>query len=218
MVNIPSPDKLTFNAGVSSDNDPYFFQKIGSGDNHYLKLAINDNSNETFQIWGNACGEKGKCGGLGAMKHKFTAIGDVEHVGTLKAGNGIIINKSKGKGKGKYNIISSDDDWLRINNNDNIGRTAMYGNVSINGTKKGMGGLSVGAWTSNVGEGNIAATGKIIAEKQLCMGDANNRTCIAPSFFRKMVNQYYVNQKNRFTADEMIQLKTLASAFKNFKK
>ena len=62
--------------------------------------------------------------------------------------------------------MSSDKDWLRIGNNDNPGRTAMYGNVSINDTKKGQGGLSVGAWKS-VGQGNIEASGNIKANKYL---------------------------------------------------
>ena len=53
-------------------------------------------------------------------------------------------------------------DWLRVNDlADSVGRTALYGNLSINDTKKGGGGgLSVGSW-ADVGQGNIKASGNI---------------------------------------------------------
>jgi hypothetical protein len=61
------------------------------------------------------------------------------------------------------NISRTDGgDWLRINDaTNNAGRTALYGNLSINSTQKGFGGLSVGTWGSDAGEGNIAITGEI---------------------------------------------------------
>jgi hypothetical protein len=61
------------------------------------------------------------------------------------------------------NISRTDGgDWLRINDaTNNAGRTALYGNLSINSTQKGFGGLNVGTWGSDAGEGNIKATGNI---------------------------------------------------------
>ena len=56
-----------------------------------------------------------------------------------------------------------DGDWLRINDGESVGRTAIYGKVSINDTKNGHGGLSVGEWDAPVGAGNIKATGNISA-------------------------------------------------------
>ena len=63
-------------------------------------------------------------------------------------------------------------DWLRINDaTNNVGRTALYGNLSINGTQKGLGGLVVGTWgDSNIGEGNIKATGNITAGGNVTTG------------------------------------------------
>lgn len=65
----------------------------------------------------------------------------------------------------------SGHDWLRINphahGGKNIsahtgsGKTAMYGNVSINHKYNGGSGLSVGSWNHNVGQGNIRASGNI---------------------------------------------------------
>ena len=56
-------------------------------------------------------------------------------------------------------------DWLRINGDGNgatgSGKTALYGNLSVNGAEGG-GGLTVGDWAA-AGNGNIVATGKIFA-------------------------------------------------------
>jgi ubiquitin-protein ligase len=61
-------------------------------------------------------------------------------------------------------------DWLRINNDDQSpGQTALYGNLSINDTRNGKSGLTVGSWES-AGQGNIKATNNIIAGKQICIG------------------------------------------------
>ena len=54
-------------------------------------------------------------------------------------------------------------DWLRINNEGGTnGRTALYGNLSVNGIMDGHSGLSVGTW-GDAGEGNIKASGNITA-------------------------------------------------------
>ena len=137
-----------------NDNDPYSLQKIGNNDSNSLRLTLNDNDNESLQIWGNSCGQ-GNCGGAGTLKHKFDTSGNYTSEGKILPKGGIINKNNK-------QIISSDTDWLRIGNNNNPGRTAMYGNVSINSTKNSKSGLSVGAWKS-VGQGNIEATGNIKA-------------------------------------------------------
>ena len=55
-------------------------------------------------------------------------------------------------------------DWLRVNDQGaSVGQTAMYGGVCINDTRQAHGGLSVGDWNSNVGQGNIRAAGTISA-------------------------------------------------------
>jgi hypothetical protein len=78
-------------------------------------------------------------------------------------------------------------DWLRINDQGaSVGQTAIYGGVSINDTReykddKGVvqsrGGLSVGDWKSDVGKGNIDATGRILARKNLQTN--RNRVCFS---------------------------------------
>jgi hypothetical protein len=72
-------------------------------------------------------------------------------------------------------INRNSGDWLRINDQGaSVGRTAMFGGVCINGSKQTQGqthgGLSVGDWISNVGEGNIHATGKISAGGDVSVG------------------------------------------------
>jgi hypothetical protein len=64
-------------------NDPYYIEKIAPNpDNSTLRLTINDNENESLEIWGDSCRTTG-CGGPGVMRHKFTATGDARHTGDL---------------------------------------------------------------------------------------------------------------------------------------
>ena len=80
-LEISKGNKLRF---TGSDNDPYWFEKIGNTDSNHLRLTINDNSNESLQIWGNSCGTTG-CGGEGILQHKFDASGNTQHKGTVTA-------------------------------------------------------------------------------------------------------------------------------------
>ena len=82
-MNLKKGQKLSFQ-NSEADNDPYYFQKVGNTDSNYLKLTINDNNNESFQIWGDSCGSGG-CEGDGVMKHKFDSSGNANHVGTITA-------------------------------------------------------------------------------------------------------------------------------------
>jgi len=80
--------KLRFrHAGANGDDnsDPYYLEKVNtSGNNNSLRMTINDDSDESFQIWGNSCGEAGGCGGPGAMQHYFGANGTAIHKGNIQ--------------------------------------------------------------------------------------------------------------------------------------
>jgi hypothetical protein len=70
-------------SGGDHDSDPYHLEKVRSaGNENSLRLTINDDANESFQIWGNSCGA-GNCGGAGTMQHNFVANGNAEHRGDL---------------------------------------------------------------------------------------------------------------------------------------
>lgn len=91
--------KIRFaNADGGDDTDPYHLQKVQkAGNENSLRLTINDDANESFQIWGNSCAA-GNCGGEGTMQHNFVADGNVEHKGKVKSagfvsGGGDNINK-----------------------------------------------------------------------------------------------------------------------------
>ena len=64
----------------------HYIEKIGNIDSNHLRLTINDNSNESLQIWGNSCGTTG-CGGAGVKQHQFDASGNAFHNGTVTASN-----------------------------------------------------------------------------------------------------------------------------------
>jgi cytoskeletal protein CcmA (bactofilin family) len=105
-------------------------------------------------------------------------------------------------------------DWFRINHHtDSSGQTGVYGNLSINTTKKGKGGLSVGNFTSP-GNGNISATGNIIADgnirgtditcgtitssgnvkgNNLCIGE----TCIDENQLKVLKGEHAITFKSR---------------------
>ena len=76
-LNIPKSGRITFGAG--EDNDPYHLRKIGNADSNHLRLTLNDNTDESLQIWGDSCrGDKCKPDG-GTQKHAFFSNGDVHH-------------------------------------------------------------------------------------------------------------------------------------------
>jgi hypothetical protein len=86
-------------------------------------------------------------------------------------------------------------DWLRINNDSNTGRTALYGNLSINDTVAGHSGLSVGSW-EDAGQGSIKATGDVTVKGKICIND----TCINETDLKRYKNimpQGYINIVNR---------------------
>lgn len=54
-------------ANGSDDTDVYHMEKINAGpDINSLRLTINDNADEKFQIWGQSC-DLGDCGGAGKL-------------------------------------------------------------------------------------------------------------------------------------------------------
>jgi hypothetical protein len=68
-------------AGANGDDnsDPYYLEKVqSSSNNNSLRMTINDDSDESFQIWGDSC-RAGNCGGPGALKHHFQATGRTQH-------------------------------------------------------------------------------------------------------------------------------------------
>lgn len=81
----------TMNRSYSDKNntDAYYMQKVVS-DQSSLRLTINDNSDESFQIWGDACGA-GNCNGEGRMAHKFQANGNVVSRGDVAVGGSVTV-------------------------------------------------------------------------------------------------------------------------------
>jgi hypothetical protein len=91
-------------SGGNNDSDPYYIEKVRAGENNNsLRLTINDDANESFQIWGDSCGA-GKCGGPGTMKHNFGANGDAQHTGTLKASKICVGNVCLTDNKGRLQV------------------------------------------------------------------------------------------------------------------
>ena len=83
----PAMDADGTTGGETGNNsDPYFMEKVVAGANSSsLRLTINDDADESFQIWGNACATTG-CAGAGAQQHKFRGDGSASHSGSLVLG------------------------------------------------------------------------------------------------------------------------------------
>lgn len=87
---------------TANNDDTYYLEKVLSGNNSSsLRLTINNDSNESLQIWGNACGT-GNCTSQGTMAHTFTANGNTIHRGNLEAANITATNM----------LAASNDAWL----------------------------------------------------------------------------------------------------------
>mgnify|MGYP000135569107 CR=1 FL=1 len=84
-LNIPKSGRLTF--GDGEDNDPYHIRKIGGKDGNQLRVTLNDNNNESLQVWGNSCnGDKCDADG-GKFYHGFYTNGNAVHTNNLGIGN-----------------------------------------------------------------------------------------------------------------------------------
>lgn len=75
-----------------NEYDPYYMQKMsdGSGQDH-LRLTVNNNPTDSFQIWGDACDTPAGCNGPGKVQHVFMANGDARHMGHV-----VVFGKVKG--------------------------------------------------------------------------------------------------------------------------
>lgn len=84
-LHFSDPSHLTSPNFATNSSDPYYFEKVRTDTNvNTLRLTINDDPQEAFEIWGNSC-LNGNCGGPGAKQHRFGADGSAEHTGNLKA-------------------------------------------------------------------------------------------------------------------------------------
>ena len=91
-----------------NNSDPYFLGKVVAGPNQSsLRMTINDDADESFQIWGNACGA-GDCGGEGTLAHKFRADGTAAVAGSLVVGSPDALTAAdRGWSSGSYPVGGS---------------------------------------------------------------------------------------------------------------
>lgn len=74
--------------GSAANNaDSYYLEKKVEGNNNSsLRLTMNDDADESLQIWGGACAA-GNCNGEGTMKHRLGADGNAWHGEWMDAKN-----------------------------------------------------------------------------------------------------------------------------------
>jgi F0F1-type ATP synthase membrane subunit b/b' len=75
-------------------SDPYTLEKVKKGvNNSSLRLTINDDRDEAFEIYGDSC-LSGDCSGAGSLRHRFVATGDAEHEGNVSVKKRLYVNRS----------------------------------------------------------------------------------------------------------------------------
>jgi hypothetical protein len=76
------------NPNGTNNSDPYYLEKVIVGGNRSsLRLTINDDADESFEIHGNSCSSHGGCGGPGSKAHRMRADGSTAHKGAVVAGH-----------------------------------------------------------------------------------------------------------------------------------
>lgn len=135
-----------------NSSDSYFLQKVvTSPDVSSLRLTVNDNANESMEIWGNSCAA-GQCSGPGTMRHKFDAAGNAIHTGALtangsvRANNGITMPAGKTiASDGRLNINGAD--MLHVLNKNGMivsKEGGANGNLAVQGSLNVAGNARVG--------------------------------------------------------------------------
>lgn len=106
-TNVLMRGRLHFNDDIN-ENDPYYMEKVKHRDNSSsLRMTINDDADETFDVFGNSCGA-GDCGGPGKAAHRFRAEGTAIH------SNKICIGEIDGNNPGSDNgAVCIDKESLR---------------------------------------------------------------------------------------------------------
>jgi hypothetical protein len=118
-------------ANGSDDSDPYFIEKVKTSDNNnHLRLTINDDPEESFQIWGNSCGSTGGCGGQGKELFKLDGNGNLSilnsgtfgnaYVGSWPSGNRYAVFTHKNRKGLDYALLQGDYGTTYLNSNDRI--------------------------------------------------------------------------------------------------
>lgn len=93
-IHFKDPETTIAYNGVNNSDSYYLEKKIVGPNDSHLRLTLNDDPQESLQIWGYSCAAPGGCAGEGAMKHKFDALGNATHTGTLKTNNGVVANRN----------------------------------------------------------------------------------------------------------------------------
>ena len=71
--------KIHFNDPNSKENYYYLQNHTSNNNVNSLRLTINNNPNEKFEIWGNSCKSVQGCKGPGEKAHSFDAQGKASH-------------------------------------------------------------------------------------------------------------------------------------------
>lgn len=180
--------KLSFGESgrrTASSLPAYSVEKVfGAGNKPSLRMTINNTSDDSFQIWGNACEESAGCDGVGAMQHVFQANGNVTHRGNMSVGGTIAAQGMQ--------VSSKPDDaqanaWMITRSGSGAGESylSLGGNKSIHGLVA-QGNKPLGFWDDG-GERMIFDNGRAIVKGDLEAGRmCAGSTCVNESELKRL--------------------------------
>ena len=150
-----------------NNSDPYYLEKVDGGpDRSSLRLTINDDWDESFQIWGNACNAPGGCSGEGAQAHLFRADGYVRHGGRMEGDRNLSVG-----GAGSFAGALAAGAGLSVDGQGTFGGslTTGGGSLTAGGVANFGGDLSVGQGLSVADA--VAVQGDARFAQKLCLRD-----------------------------------------------
>jgi hypothetical protein len=122
-LNIPKDGRISF--GDGGNNEPNHLKKFGNKDDNHLRLTLNNNANESLQVWGNSC-KTGKCDpDSGKVSHIFDSNGNAVHYGNLQVKN----PKNNNNPAGEHTYFN----YKKQGNNYIRGNTQIKGNTNVYG-------------------------------------------------------------------------------------
>lgn len=82
---------------AANRTDPYYLEKKWDGRQSSLRLTLNDDPDESLQIWGGSCAT-GNCGGAGSQQHRLGVDGVAWHRSGVQAPGNACVELGAGVG------------------------------------------------------------------------------------------------------------------------
>ncbi len=151
---------------AGNNSDSYYLEKKIDGPNvSHLRLTLNDDNDESLQIWGGSCAA-GDCSGAGTQKHKFDAAGNASHTNMLKVNRSDNDRYPAGWGAGvhAWDVYVNGTVGAGVNGGlsaymNSAGDLFAGRNATVNGNLRTNGGITMPGGATVYGDGRMHVSG-----------------------------------------------------------